>query len=65
MKLKFAAGLLALSLVTPAAMAQDMPFGSADDVAFATQLWDVLLAAKMVGPGMIRVFPYEGTMFFH
>ena len=61
MKLKFAAGLLALSLVTPAAMAQDMPFGSADDVAFATQLWDVLVTAKMVGPGMIRVFPYEGT----
>lgn len=57
--------LFALALVLGAApaTAQDMPmpFGSEADADYARLLWDVMIASKLVGPGMIRSAPYEGT----
>lgn len=57
--------LFALALVLGAAPAnaQDipMPFGSEADADYARLLWDVMIASKLVGPGMIRSAPYEGT----
>jgi len=41
--------------------AQDMPFGSADDAAYAKLIWEVMQASQLAGPGMIRSLPYEGT----
>ena len=54
---------LALTFVlgATAAVAQDMPFGSEADTAYAQLIWDVMLAEKLAGPGMIRHTPYEGT----
>lgn len=54
---------LALVLGSGSATAQDkpMPFGSEADVEYAQLLWDVMVAAKLAGPGMIRSTPYEGT----
>ena len=43
------------------AMKQDVPpFGSEVDVSYSQELWEVLVDAKLVGPGMIRSLPYEG-----
>ncbi len=36
-------------------------FGTPDDVAYATKLWQALSAAKLVGPQTMRSYPYEGT----
>ncbi len=36
------------------------PFGGPDDTAFAKSLWQQLVAARFVGPGAIRTYPYEG-----
>jgi hypothetical protein len=52
---------LMLSLGSTSTMAQDMPFGSAADMDYAAQLWVFLQDSKLVGPGMIRTAPYEGT----
>lgn len=61
MKPTFAASLLALSLTAAPALAQDMPFGSADDVAYAGLIWQLMLTDKLAGPGMIHATPYVGT----
>jgi len=54
--------VVALVLGTTAVSVQAAPpFGSTDDVAFAKLVWDVMAADKLVGPGMIRTAPYEGT----
>jgi hypothetical protein len=59
------AAACALALGAGAATAQDAgqtpPFGSKDDAAYAKLIWEVLQADKLVGPGMIRTTPYEGT----
>ena len=63
MKPTLIAAACALALGAGAATAQDKtpPFGSKDDAAYAQQIWQVLQADKLVGPGMIRTTPYEGT----
>lgn len=61
MKRSLIAAACALAFAGTTATAQDMPFGSADDAAYAQLLWDAMQAAKLVGPGMIRALPYEGT----
>ncbi len=61
MKRSLIAATLALSLAGTATMAQDMPFGSAADAEYAAQIWAYLQESKLVGPGMIRTAPYEGT----
>ena len=37
------------------------PFGGKEDVAYAKELWDVMVKDRMVGPDMIHSFPYEGV----
>lgn len=59
--LTFALGAGALGAGTAQAQDMPMPFGSPDDAAYAQLLWDVMAAQKLVGPGMIRTAPYEGT----
>ncbi|PPB80980.1 hypothetical protein LV82_01713 [Albidovulum inexpectatum] len=55
------AAILGLSLVARPAVAQDMPFGTEQDTAYAQLLWEVMQAERLVGPQMIRARPYEGT----
>lgn len=43
------------------AFAQDAPFGSEADVAYAASLWQVMVDAKLAGDGAIMSFPYEGV----
>lgn len=52
---------LTLGLAGAGTGAQEMPFGSAEDVAYADLLWQVMAAQRLAGSGMIRAFPYEGT----
>jgi hypothetical protein len=54
------AGAVALP-VGPAAAQEHAPFGTDVAADYATQLWSVMADAGMVGDGMIRTFPYEGT----
>ena len=51
----------AAALAATGAMAQDMPFGSEDDAAYAALLWDVMVAERLVGENAVMSFPYEGT----
>ncbi len=37
------------------------PFGTDEDVGYAKKLWSVMADMHLVGPGMIRAKPYEGT----
>ncbi|WP_372885081.1 hypothetical protein [Shimia sp.] len=43
------------------AWAQDAPFGTEDDAAYAARLWAVMDEMNLVGEGMIRAFPYDGV----
>ncbi|NRP11763.1 hypothetical protein XMM379_003038 [Aliiroseovarius sp. xm-m-379] len=55
--------LLALAAVIgwgAMASAQDAPFGSDEDAAYAAALWQAMLDQRLAGEGMIRGFPYEG-----
>lgn len=54
---------LALAFAATPVLAQDMkaPFGSDADAEYAQLLWEVMTAARLAGPGMIRATPYEGT----
>lgn len=61
MKRSLIAATCALSLGGHAASAQDMPFGSEADTEYAQLLWQAMAAVKLVGTGMIRATPYEGT----
>ncbi|WP_373050875.1 hypothetical protein [Thalassovita aquimarina] len=49
------------AVLAPAARAQDAPFGTDADAAYAAELWSIMQELKLVGDGMIRSFPYEGT----
>lgn len=56
---------LVLAFALPAAApttatAQDAPFGTDEDAAYAALLWEVMTEMKMAGPDAIRAFPYEG-----
>lgn len=62
MKSIFTGTALALLLGTASAGAQDMPpFGGEHDTSYAATLWQAMEALKLVGDGMIRSKPYEGT----
>jgi len=54
-------GIAAATISLSGAMAQNAPFGTDDDAAYAALLWDVMQGAKLVGDGMIRALPYEGV----
>lgn len=51
----------AAALAATGAMAQDAPFGSEADAAYAALLWDVMVAERLVGENVLMAFPYEGT----
>lgn len=53
---------LALGLMlAPPALAQDAPFGTGTDTAYAAELWTAMTELRLAGPGMIRAAPYPGT----
>ncbi len=58
-KLSVAAALA--GIISTGAVAQNKPFGGADDVAFAKKLWSVLADNKLVGPNRIHTQPFEGS----
>jgi hypothetical protein len=52
---------LALSVAAGApALAQEPPFGDAEDTAYAALLWEVMEANRLVGANALQSFPYEG-----
>lgn len=55
------ASALVLGTVSANAQSMPMPFGSDADAEYAGLIWEVMLASKLAGPGMIRHTPYEGT----
>ncbi|GAB4387926.1 hypothetical protein [Albidovulum sp.] len=61
MKGLVSSALIGLAFAATTVQAQDMPFGSDADAAYAQKLWDAMQAARLVGPDMIRAKPYEGT----
>ncbi len=63
MKKTLLATCAALGLIATMASAEGNkpPFGSAEDVAYAQAIWDLMVADKLAGPGMIRALPYEGS----
>ncbi len=61
MKRSLISAALTLLLGGTATMAQDMPFGSAADADYAGDIWAYMQESRLVGPGMIRTSPYEGT----
>lgn len=51
----------AFCAATPLA-AQDMaPFGGDEDMAFAADLWQIMIDANLAGEGAVQSFPYPGT----
>lgn len=60
LKIACAAGLLATGLATVAS-AQDTPAGTDADAAYAALLWEVMGETRLVGPDMLRAFPYDGV----
>ncbi len=55
------AAVLAFGLSVGVANAQMAPFGSDDDLAYATLIWEAMQAQNLVGDNAIKSFPYEGT----
>lgn len=51
---------LALAATASTALAQDAPFGTETDTAYAAELWAVMEELRMVGDSMIHAIPYEG-----
>ena len=56
-----AASLLAFGVSVGGATAQDAPFGTDSDAAYAAQIWGVMNELKLAGDGMLRSFPYDGV----
>jgi len=52
---------LALGIGGGQVAAQDAPFGTDKDVAYAKLLWDLMKADKLVGDGAIHAVPYAGV----
>jgi len=52
---------LGLGLGPAVAIAQDAPFGTDTDAAYAAQLWNIMEDMNMVGDAMVRAYPYEGV----
>lgn len=62
--LRFKSAILAAAMVVGTATvapAQDAPAGTDADAEYAALLWDVMSQSRLVGPGMLRAFPYEGV----
>lgn len=63
MKKTLVASCLTVAMAATSALAQDNkpPFGTPQDIAYAEALWDLMVGARLAGPGMIRALPYEGS----
>jgi hypothetical protein len=63
MKSFFAGGAIALAvgLVSLPAAAQNMPFGTEEDTAYAGLLWDVMVASRLAGDNALMSAPYDGS----
>ncbi len=60
-KLGFAVAAVSTFTLSGIAVAQDAPFGTAEDIAYSQLLWEVMTTEKLVGEGAIMSFPYEGV----
>lgn len=61
MKNLLAGAALTAALFAPAiSTAQDMPFGTEADSAYAQLLWDTMVEMNFAGDNQIHTFPYEG-----
>ena len=61
MKSFLTVGITVLTLAAGGVHAQDAPFGTDADAAYAASLWAEMEEMKMAGDGMVRSFPYEGV----
>lgn len=59
-KYLIAATLAGMLLGAWAGHAQEAPFGTDEDIAYAEKLWQALVEAELAGDGAIRAVPYEG-----
>ena len=56
-KATFAAG----ALLAAATAVNSQPFGTEDDTAYASQLWQTMVEAGLAGEGAVTTRPYAGT----
>ncbi len=61
MKTALTGGLAGLVVAATAALAQDAPFGTDKDQAYADKVWATMEEMNLAGDGMLRTFPYEGV----
>lgn len=54
------AGATAALFAAGTALSQDPPFGSDEDMAYAADLWQAMVDAKLAGANQILTRPYEG-----
>lgn len=59
-RIGISASAIALAACTTAATSQTPPFGDADSVRYAEQVWQQLSAAKLAGQGSVVSKPYQG-----
>lgn len=55
------AAALGLGFGAIGAIAQDAPFGTDAEIAYAKQLWEIMETDKLVGKGAIHSVPYAGS----
>ena len=60
MKSILAAGAIAVALLGAPLSAQNAPFGSDEDAAYAALLWEVMLSSNLVGENAPLAVPTEG-----
>ena len=58
--MRFSTAAAAILLALPA-LAQDAPFGSDEDAAYAAEIWEAMEALRLAGSLEVTAFPYEGT----
>ncbi len=61
MKKLVIAASLALGMGVSGAVAQNAPFGTDTDAAYAALIWEAMEAQKLAGEDQIFSFPYEGV----
>ena len=61
MNIKILMAAIASLGMAAGAQAQDSPFGTDEDAAYAQAVWEVMKTQKLAGEGMIRSFPYDGV----
>lgn len=61
MKKILAASALATMLLGSPSFAQEPPFGTDADAAYAQLLWDVMVSSQLAGDGAIMSTPYDGS----